>query len=42
MKNIDDELEHVQGELVAQMKELTSEDDTIMVSLNNLIEMMGR
>ena len=42
MKNIDDELEHVQGELVAQMKELTSEDDTIMASLNNLIEMMGR
>ena len=42
MKNIDDELEHVQGELAAQMKELTSEDDTIMVSLNNLIEMMGR
>ena len=26
----------------AQMKELTAEDDTIMASLNSLIEMMGR
>ena len=42
MNNIDDELEKVQGELVAQMKELTAEDDTIMASLNSLIEMMGR
>ena len=42
MNNIDDELEKVQEELVAQMKELTAEDDTIMASLNSLIEMMGR
>ena len=38
----DEEMEKVQGELVAQMKELTAEDDTIMASLNSLIEMMGR
>ena len=42
MNNIDDELEKVQGELVAKKKELTAEDDTIMASLNSLIEMMGR
>ncbi len=38
MNNIDDELEKVQGELVAQMKELTAEDDTIMASLNSLMK----
>ena len=42
MKKIDDELEQVQGELAVQMKELTAEDDTVMASLNRLIEMMGR
>ena len=42
MKKIDDELEQVQGELAAQMKELKAEDDTVMASLNSLIEMMGR
>ena len=42
MKKIDDELEQVQGELAAQMKELKAEDDTVMASLNRLIEMMGR
>ena len=42
MKKIDDELEQVQGELAAQMKELTAEDDTVMASLNRLIEMVGR
>ena len=42
MKKIDDELEQVQGELAAQMKELKAEDDTVMASLNRLIEMVGR
>lgn len=42
MKNIDDEIEQVQGDLVSQLKELTSEDETVMASLNSLIEMMGR
>ena len=42
MQRTDDELEKVQGEFVSLMKELTSMDDTIMVSLNELIKKMER
>ena len=42
MQRTDDELEKVQGEFVSLMKELTSMDDTIMGSLNELIKKMER
>lgn len=42
MQRTDDELEKVQGEFVSLMKELTSMDDTIMASLNELIKKMER
>ena len=42
MQRTDDELEKVQGEFVSLMKELTSIDDTIMASLNELIKKMER
>ena len=42
MQKTDDELERVQGEFVSLMKELTSMDDTIMASLNELIKKMER
>ena len=42
MQKTDDELEKVQGEFVSLMKELTSMDDTIMASLNELIKKMER
>lgn len=41
MKKTDEELEKVQGEFVSLLKELTSSDDSIMSSLNELIEMVG-
>ena len=40
MKKTDEELEQVQGEVLSFLKELTSPDEEIMSSLNNLIGMM--
>jgi type I restriction enzyme M protein len=40
MKQTDKELEQTTGEFVSLLKELTSSDETIMASLNNLIEMI--
>ena len=42
MKQTDEELEKVQGEVVASLKELTSSDLDIMAALNNLIGMIER
>lgn len=43
MKKTDEELEQVQGEFLSLLKELTSDDETIMSSLNDLIgKMEGR
>lgn len=40
MKKTDEEIEKVEGEFLSLMKQLTSTDETIMTSLNNLIGMM--
>ena len=40
MKKTDEELEQVQGEFLSLLKELTSDDETIMSSLNDLIGKM--
>lgn len=40
MKRTDEELEQIQGEVLSFLKELTSPDEEIMSSLNNLIGMM--
>lgn len=40
IKKTDEELEKVQGEFVSLLKELTSPDETIVSSLNELIGMM--
>ena len=40
MKKTDEELEQVQGEFLTLLKELTSTDDKIMASLNDLIGKM--
>ena len=37
MKKTDEELEQVQGEFLSLLKDLTSNDETIMSSLNDLI-----
>ena len=37
MKKTDKELEQVQGEFLSLLKDLTSNDETIMLSLNDLI-----
>ena len=42
MKQTDEELEKVQGEVVASLKELTSSDADLMTALNNLIGMIER
>ena len=42
MKQTDEELEKVQGEVVASLKELTSSDADLMTTLNNLIGMIER
>lgn len=42
MKRTDEELEQVQGEFVSLLKDLTSSDETIMSSLNDLIGMVER
>ena len=41
MKKTDEEIEKVEGEFLSLMKQLTSTDETIMTSLNDLIGMMG-
>lgn len=40
MKKTDEEIEKVEGEFLSLMKQLTSTDETIMTSLNDLIGMM--
>ena len=40
MKKTDEEIEKVEGEFLSLMKQLTSTDETIMASLNDLIGMM--
>ncbi len=40
MKKTDEELEQVQGEFLSLLKDLTSSDEAIMLSLNNLIGMI--
>ena len=40
MQKTDEELEQVQGELLSLLKELTSENETIMASLTALIGKM--
>lgn len=40
MKETDKQIDEVQGEFVSMMKELTSEDKSIMSSLNSFIEMI--
>lgn len=40
MKKTDEEIEKVEGEFLSLMKQLTSADETIMTSLNDLIGMM--
>ena len=40
MKKTDEEIEKVEGECLSLMKQLTSTDETIMTSLNDLIGMM--
>ena len=40
MKKTDEEIEKVEGEFLSLMKQLTSTDETIMTSLNELIGMM--
>lgn len=40
MKKTDEEIEKVEGEFLTLMKQLTSTDETIMTSLNDLIGMM--
>ena len=40
MKQTDEELGQVQGELLSLLKDLTSSDEAIMTSLNRYIEMM--
>ena len=40
MKKTDEETEKVEGEFLSLMKQLTSTDETIMASLNDLIGMM--
>ena len=40
MKKTDEEIETVEGEFLSLMKQLTSTDETIMTSLNDLIGMM--
>ena len=40
MKKTDEDLEKVEGEFLSLMKQLTSTDETIMTSLNDLIGMM--
>ena len=40
MKQTDEEIERVQGEVLSLLKELTSSDEDIMSSLNKLIGMM--
>ena len=40
MQKTDEELEHAQGEFLSLLKELTSEDETIMASLTALIGKM--
>ena len=42
MKQTDEELEKVQGEVVASLKELTSSNSDLMATLNNLIGMIER
>ena len=40
MKQIDEEIGKVQGEFVSLLKDLTSSDETLMLSINNLIGMI--
>ncbi|MGN0280576.1 MAG: type I restriction-modification system subunit M [Lachnospiraceae bacterium] len=40
MRETDKQIDEVQGEFVSMMKELTSEDESIMSSLNSFIEMI--
>lgn len=40
MKNTDGEIEKVQGEFLTLLKDLTSEDESIKASLNNIISMI--
>ncbi len=40
MKKTDDEIEKVQGEFLSLLKNLTSEDENIKASLNNIISMI--
>lgn len=40
MKKTDDEIEKVQGEFLSLLKNLTSEDESIKASLNNIISMI--
>jgi len=40
MKKTDEEIEKVQGEFLSMLKELTSDDASIMASLNDLIGKM--
>ena len=40
MKDTDDEIEKVQGEFLSLLKNLTSEDENIKASLNNIISMI--
>jgi type I restriction enzyme M protein len=42
MKETDKQIEDVQGELLTMLKELTSEDESIMVCLNDFIGMIER
>lgn len=42
MKETDRQIARVQGEFVSMLKELTSEDESIMSSLNNFINMIER
>ena len=41
MKDTDKQIAEVQDEFVAMLKELVSDDESIMLSLNSFIEMIG-
>ena len=41
MKQTDEEIAKTQGEFVTLLKDLTSEDATVMSSLNEFINMIG-